>query len=95
MTKTIDFAKIEALRGHMGITMGEMAKAFGVSRLTYMKWVKGTPIRATNAQRVRDTLRKIMGLIRAQQWPPPDVVALPTDIRSQRLLALLASDPVE
>ena len=95
MTKPIDFAKIEALRGHMGITMGEMAKAFGVSRLTYMKWVKGTPIRPTNAQRVRDTLRQITGLIRAQQWPTPDVVALPADIRSQRLLALLATQPVE
>jgi DNA-binding XRE family transcriptional regulator len=95
MTNTVDFAKIEALRGHLGITQGEMAKAFGVSRLTYTKWTKGTPIRPSNASRVRDTLRKLMGLVRAQQWPTPDVVALPAEIRCQRLLALLDSKPVE
>lgn len=95
MTKTIDFAKIEAVRGHLRVTQGEMAKAFGVSRLTYNKWVNGAPLRPTNAQRVRDVLRKIMGLIRAQQWPTPDVVALPPAIRCQRLLALLNDEPVE
>jgi len=95
MTNAVDFAKIEALRRHMRITQGEMAKVFGVSRLTYIRWVQGTSLKPTNASRVRDTLRRIMGLVRAQQWPTPDVVALPADIRCQRLLALLDAEPVQ
>jgi len=95
MTNTVDFAKIEALRGHLGITQWEMAKAFGVSRISYHKWINGAPIRPTNALRVRDTLRKLMVLVRARQWPTPDVVALAPEIRCQRLLALLDDKPVE
>lgn len=93
--KPIDFTKVEALRKHMHLSMSDMSMSFGVSRLTYMKWVKGGALRPTNEQRVRATLRRIAALVQTGQWSTPDIVALPKDIRSQRLLALLRTEPVE
>lgn len=35
----LDFDKIEALRYQMGLTSTGMARALGVSRMTYYSWV--------------------------------------------------------
>lgn len=91
----IEFDKIEAVRKRLQLTQNDMAIAFGVSRLTYIKWVKGGAVRPTNAGRIRDTMLKIAALVRTGQWIIQDVAALPPDIRNQRLLALLNTDPVQ
>ena len=51
----IDFAKVEMLRRHMLLSVSDMAKVFGISRVTYYSWVRGGNIRITNVPKVKRT----------------------------------------
>jgi len=80
----LDFDKIEALRKHMLITRRDMASLFGVTRVTYHGWVKGRPVRATNDQVVRKTLRQLLSVM-SNGWPTPEVIAASSKQRMERL----------
>ena len=72
----------------MLLTTGNMAELLGVSRMTYYGWVKGKTVRKKNDDRVRETLRKLLGVM-SNGWPQPDVIALDQKYRFQRLLEIL------
>ena len=48
---------IEAERGRLGMTKGEMCKALGITAKTYNNYISGSPIPSS----VLETLRKITG----------------------------------
>tara|TARA_R110000823_G_scaffold171108_2_gene303628 strand:- start:65 stop:349 length:285 start_codon:yes stop_codon:yes gene_type:complete len=89
MTKNLhlDFKKVEALRRHMLLTNSNMAELLGVSRMTYYGWVKNKPVRAKNDAKVRDILRKMLGILN-DGWPQPEVIALEQKQRFERLLEI-------
>ena len=89
MPKSLDFAKVEALRTHMLLTTGHMAKVLGVSRVTYSGWVNGKAIRKTNEAKVKSMLRKILSVMTEQDWPTPAVIAMTSPQRLDTLLELL------
>lgn len=82
----LDFEKVELVRDRMGLSILDMAKFFGVSRMTYYKWVNGGGVRTTNEKRIKDALRAVLPLLKEGQWPLPNHKAMNS---RQRLTALL------
>ncbi len=89
MPSTLDFNKVEALRKHMLLTTGHMAKAIGVTRVTYSGWIKGKPIRKGNDAKVRKVLRKMFSVLTEHSWPKPEIIAMTPAQRLTTLLELL------
>lgn len=85
----IDFVKVEALRKHMMLTTDNMARLFGVSRMTYYGWVKGKPLRKANDGMVRTVLKRLLSIMVEDKWPTPDVIAMEQPQRKERLDELL------
>ncbi len=85
----IDFVKVEALRKHMMLTTDNMARLFGVSRMTYYGWVKGKPLRKANDGMVRTVLKRLLSIMIEDKWPTPDVIAMEQPQRKERLDELL------
>lgn len=86
----IDFAKVEALRKHMLLTVNNMAELFGVSRMTYYSWLNGVQPRKANAGTVRNTLMKLLAVMTDYEWPQPEVIAMEQEQRYSKLLEILA-----
>ena len=85
----IDFVKVEALRKHMMLTTDNMARLFGVSRMTDYGWVKGKPLRKTNDVSVRTVLKQLLSIMVEDKWPTPEVIAMEQPQRKERLDELL------
>ena len=83
-----DFSKVEALRKHMLVTTADMAEIFGVSRVTYYNWIKGGPVRKTNAAIVRAQLAKLLKVMK-DGWPYHDVIIMEPRDRFAALLEKL------
>jgi DNA-binding XRE family transcriptional regulator len=90
-TPPLKFDAVENLRRHMLLTRGNMAELFGVSRMTYYSWVKGSPIRKSNEVNVRRVLKQLLHVMSQHNWPTAEVVASEPPERMQRLLSLLNS----
>ena len=85
----IDFAKVEALRKHMILTTSDMARLFGVSRMTYYGWVRGKPLRKSSDKEVRVVLKQLLSILVDDKWPTPDVIAMESVQRKERLDELM------
>tara|TARA_A100001388_G_scaffold272399_1_gene252642 strand:- start:1049 stop:1327 length:279 start_codon:yes stop_codon:yes gene_type:complete len=88
MAKPLDFSKVEALRRHMLLSVRDISMVLGVSRMTYYGWLKGKPLRKSNDAKVREKLRQLLEIMK-DGWPQPEVIALESVSRRQRLLELL------
>ncbi len=88
----IDFAKVEALRKHMLLTVGDIADLFGVTRATYYAWLKGKPIRKSNDAVVRTVLKQLLAVMTQHSWPMPEVIAADQKQRKERLQELIGQD---
>ena len=88
MAKPLDFSKVEALRRHMLLSVRDISMVLGVSRMTYYGWLKGKPLRKSNDAKVREKLRQLLEIMK-EGWPQPEVIALESVARRQRLLELL------
>lgn len=93
--KTLDFAKVEALRKHLLLTLGDMAEILDVSRLTYNKWVDGGTIRKSNDEKVRNKLRMLLRIMEKHDWPKAEVVAMSQKQRSKLMLELVEEAALE
>jgi predicted transcriptional regulator len=85
----IDFAKVETLRRHMLLSVADMAKVLGVSRVTYYHWVKGGAIRPANLKKLKGTLKQLLVLVTEKKWPTPEITVMDQPHRLQHLLELL------
>ena len=72
----------------MLLSIRDISMVLGVSRMTYYGWLKGKPLRKSNDAKVREKLRQLLDIMK-DGWPQPDVIALESVARSQRLLELL------
>ena len=72
----------------MLLSIRDIAMVLGVSRMTYYGWLKGKPLRKSNDVKVREKLRQLLDIMK-EGWPQPDVIALESVARRQRLLELL------
>lgn len=91
--KAIDFKQIEGLRRQMLFTVESMAKLYGVTRMTYYNWLKGTKVRRPD--QVRKITRGLLALVTEYNWPTPDVLyaAQPARLElAQKLLASIVED---
>ena len=89
--KAIEFDKVETMRKHMLLTTAQMATLFGVSRVTYHSWVKGSAIRKANEAKVKSTLRHLLHVMTTHNWPSPDVVGMESKQRMEKLRTLLSA----
>jgi len=85
----LDFARVDALRRRMLLTVDELCQLFGVSRVTYYAWRKGTPPRARTEARVKAVLRKLFWCMTERGWPSEEVLVADQPQRFQMLLELL------
>lgn len=88
--KALDFAKVETLRKHMLLTTSDMAELLGVSRMTYYAWVRGKPLRKSNDESVRVTLKRLLAVMTDHGWPMPEVIAASQKQRKERLVEILS-----
>tara|TARA_R100001079_G_C4437232_1_gene147021 strand:+ start:810 stop:1088 length:279 start_codon:yes stop_codon:yes gene_type:complete len=91
MANPLDFSKVEALRRHMLLSVRDIAIVLGVSRMTYYGWLKGKPLRKSNDTKVREKLRELLDLMK-DGYPQPEVIALDSVKRRERLLELLGDN---
>jgi len=82
------FDKVDELRKHMILNMGQMAKIIGVSRVTYMGWVKGKPIRPKNKEQTITKVKLMLELVK-KGWPEPNIIAMTPLQRFNTLLEKL------
>lgn len=75
-------------KDHFNITVDQAAKLFGVSRMTYYRWVAGHGIPTTRADKVQRRMRQIL-LLAHQGWPGPKEKGMSSDDRAQSLLEQL------
>jgi DNA-binding XRE family transcriptional regulator len=90
--KHVDFAKVEVLRRHMLLSVSDMAKVLGVSRVTYYSWVRGKQPRMSNLARVKARIRRMLALLTEQNWPSTEVLEMAQADRVQRLIELLGQE---
>ena len=90
--RVIDFAKVEILRRHMLLSVSDMARVLGVSRVTYYSWVRGKQPRISNMARVKLKLKKMLSLLTEQGWPSTDILEMEQADRVQRLVELLGQE---
>lgn len=91
-TNRLDFAKVEALRKHMLLTVQDISDLFGVTRATYYGWLRGKPIRKTNDATVRAVLKQLLAVMTQHSWPMPEIIAADQKQRKERLQELLGQD---
>jgi DNA-binding XRE family transcriptional regulator len=87
--KPLDFAKVDALRKHMMLRHADMAEIFGVSRVTYNSWIKGTYPRVKKDAEVRVALNKLINIMTKYDWPQANVIVMSANERKETLFALL------
>lgn len=85
----LDFAKIDWMRRRMLLSVGDIAHLFGVTRATYYGWLKGTPLRKSNDEAVRDMLKRLLSLVTDHSWPTPEAMAADQKKRREMVIALL------
>ena len=85
----LDFARVEALRKHLLLTVSDMAVLLGVSRMSYYGWLQGKPIRSRNEEKIRTALRRLLHVVREHNWPTPDVISAGSKVRFLKLIKLL------
>jgi DNA-binding XRE family transcriptional regulator len=84
------WTRVEKLRKFLHLTQSDMAHLYGVSRLTYYKWVtaKAWP-QGDNITTVQHVTGKLAALVTARRWPTPDAMALTPGQRLDRLVAVV------
>jgi DNA-binding XRE family transcriptional regulator len=85
----LDFTKVEALRKHMLLTTSDMASILGISRMTYYGWVKGKPVRKSNHELVKATLKRLLAVMVEDKWPTPEVIGMEQSQRKATLDEIL------
>ena len=85
----LDFEKIEALRYQMGLTTTGMARALGVSRMTYYSWVKGSPLRRSSEEDVKKKIKALLAVVTETNWPTKSTMDLSSSARAEHVLALM------
>lgn len=88
----LDFDKVELVRERMELTIKDMCKLLDVSRAAYYKWVSGGPIRESNEEKVKETLRKLLPMLKDGSWPPDGAKHWTSEQRLDALLEILGAE---
>lgn len=67
--KLIDFAKVDALRKHMLLTVESMTVLIGTSRVSYYNWLKHGIKRKKTSEQVRKAVRTLLAVVAKNNWP--------------------------
>lgn len=86
--KQFDFAKVDALRKHMLLTVESMVVLLGTSRVSYYNWLKRGIKRKKNVDHVRKVVRTLVGAMN-HGWPNEAVYVANQEQRLQMLQELL------
>ena len=87
--RELDFDKIESLRRHMLLTVGNMADFLDISRQTWYSWLRGKEYpRKKKEQEVKVQVKKLLYVLSQRGWPQPDVIASSQRERYEKLLAM-------
>ena len=85
----IDFAKVDSLRKHMLLTVGDMAEVLKLSRQSYYTYLRSsTSPRGVKLSVVKGQVKKLLDVM-AKGWPSPDIIASSQTERKAKLLELL------
>jgi len=96
--KDLDFAKVDALRAHMLLTVDSMVQILGVSRVSYYNWLKGGKMRKPMREHIRKVTRSLVSCVSNHNWPYDAVFVAKQPERLkmlQELLETLDKEPVQ
>ncbi len=68
-SKLLDFAKVDALRKHMLLTIESMVVLIGTSRVSYYNWLKHGIKRKKTSEQIRKAVRTLVTVIAKNNWP--------------------------
>lgn len=97
-SKDLDFAKVDALRAHMLLTVDSMVQILGVSRVSYYNWLKGGKMRKPMREHIRKVTRSLVSCVSNHNWPYDAVFVAKQPERLkmlQELLETLDKEPVQ
>lgn len=82
--------RVEMLRKYLQLSQNDAAWLYGVSRLTYYKWVSMTAWpQGDNIDTITRVTTKLATLVKNKKWPTPDSMALSPEQRLERLVAMI------
>lgn len=67
--KLLDFAKVDALRKHMLLTVESMVVLLGTSRVSYYNWLKHGIKRKKTSEQIRKAVRTLVAVVAKSNWP--------------------------
>jgi DNA-binding transcriptional regulator YiaG len=85
----IRFAKIDALRTHMLLSVTDMARLLGVSRVTYYNWKSVGHLPERSSTYTKKVLKELLRVMVEHEWPSPRVIAMTPEERLEELQKLI------
>ena len=97
-SKQFDFAKVDALRKHMLLTVESMVVLLNTSRVSYYNWMKSGIKRKKTIEHVRKQVRTLLTIMNKHNWPNEAVFVANQEQRLkmlQELIETLDNQPAE
>lgn len=88
-SKQFDFAKVDALRKHMLLTVESMVTLLGTSRVSYYNWLKRGIKRKKSVEHTRKVVRSLLTVVSQHNWPNDAVFVANQEQRLKMLQDLL------
>jgi DNA-binding transcriptional regulator YiaG len=85
----LKFAKIDALRVHMLLSVTDMARLLGVSRVTYYNWKSVGHLPERSSTYTKKVLKELLRVMVEHEWPSPRVIAMTPEERLEELQKLI------
>ena len=87
--RTIPFARIDSLRRHMLLSVTDMVRLLGVSRVTYYNWKTAGQLPPRGGTYTKKVLKELLRVIVEHEWPSPTVIAMTPEERLEELQKLI------
>jgi DNA-binding transcriptional regulator YiaG len=87
--KPITFAKIDALRLHMMLSITDMVRLLGVSRVTYYNWKATGHLPGRSSTYTKKVLKELLRIMVEHDWPSPRVIVMTPEERLEELQKLV------
>lgn len=90
---TLNFRDVDQFRKtRLLISAKRMSEFFGVSRMTYYRWVKHGDVQERFDARNREVMTQLISFCREHNWPDADTRKLTQAQRYDKLTALLENN---
>jgi hypothetical protein len=87
--KLIKFSRIDDLRRHMLLSVTDMVRLLGVSRVTYYNWRTVGHLPDRSSTYTKKVLKDLLRIMVEHEWPSPPIIAMTPAERFEELQKLI------